>query len=105
MNETLSLYPTKKVTVVGPSLGGSGLHCLLWRTARSGSIRALRPEGAAIALLDAVFLPLHLPKDVTVRYIGYSSFRLLHHKCRDYTCDSKLLDKLHSYIQSEYTPC
>ncbi|EJF64419.1 alpha/beta-hydrolase [Dichomitus squalens LYAD-421 SS1] len=52
VEEALSLYPTKNVTVVGHSLG------------------------AAIALLDAVYLPLHLPSDVNVRYIGYASPRV-----------------------------
>ena len=33
-------------------------------------------EGAAIALLDAVYLPLHLPSNVTVRYVGYASPRV-----------------------------
>ena len=36
----------------------------------------LHSEGAAIALLDTVYLPLHLPSDVTVRYVGYSSPRV-----------------------------
>ena len=33
-------------------------------------------KGAAIALLDAVYLPLHFPSDVTVRYVGYTSPRV-----------------------------
>ncbi|TBU36393.1 alpha/beta-hydrolase [Dichomitus squalens] len=52
VEEALSLYPTRNVTVVGHSLG------------------------AAIALLDAVYLPLHLPSDVNVRYVGYASPRV-----------------------------
>ncbi|EJF64378.1 alpha/beta-hydrolase [Dichomitus squalens LYAD-421 SS1] len=52
VEEALSLHPTRNVTVVGHSLG------------------------AAIALLDAVSLPLHLPSDVYVRYIGYASPRV-----------------------------
>ncbi|KAI1792265.1 alpha/beta-hydrolase [Ganoderma leucocontextum] len=60
VEQALSLYSTKKVTAVGHSLG------------------------AAIALLDAVYLPLHLPSDVTVRYVGYSSPRVGNQAFADY---------------------
>ncbi|KAI1790374.1 alpha/beta-hydrolase [Ganoderma leucocontextum] len=60
VNEALSAYPTRNVTVVGHSLG------------------------AAIALLDAVYLPLHLPSDVTVRYVGYASPRVGNQAFADY---------------------
>ncbi|KAM5543896.1 hypothetical protein V8D89_002513 [Ganoderma adspersum] len=60
VEQALSQYPTKNVTVVGHSLG------------------------AAIALLDAVYLPLHLPSDVTVRYVGYASPRVGNQAFADY---------------------
>nr|VWP02231.1 Extracellular lipase (EC [Ganoderma boninense] len=40
--------------------------------------------GAAIALLDAVYLPLHLPSDVTVSYRGYASPRVGNQAFADY---------------------
>ncbi|KAM5537885.1 hypothetical protein V8D89_008361 [Ganoderma adspersum] len=60
VEEALSAYPTRNVTVVGHSLG------------------------AAIALLDAVYLPLHLPSNVTVRYVGYASPRVGNQAFADY---------------------
>ncbi|PIL24850.1 hypothetical protein GSI_12736 [Ganoderma sinense ZZ0214-1] len=60
VQQALSMYPTKNVTAVGHSLG------------------------AAIALLDAVYLPLHLPSDVTVRYRGYASPRVGNQAFADY---------------------
>ena len=52
VQETLSTYGLSSVTVVGHSLG------------------------AALALLDGVFLDLQLPKDVTVEVIGYGMPRV-----------------------------
>ncbi|TBU33989.1 lipase [Dichomitus squalens] len=71
VKEALSLYPTENVTVVGHSLGEFSLAV----------IAVLCPHlplgtGAATALLHAVYLPLHLPSDVNVRYIGYASPRV-----------------------------
>ncbi|KAI1796798.1 alpha/beta-hydrolase [Ganoderma leucocontextum] len=60
VEKALSLYPTKHVTAVGHSLG------------------------TAIALLDAVYLPLHLPSDVTVTYRGYVSPRVGNQAFADY---------------------
>ena len=44
----LSTHSTSSVTIVGHSLG------------------------AAIALIDAVYLPLHLPSSTTFKYVGYA---------------------------------
>ncbi|PIL27078.1 hypothetical protein GSI_10217 [Ganoderma sinense ZZ0214-1] len=60
VEQALSQHSTKKVTVVGHSMG------------------------AAVALLDAIYLSLHLSSDVTVRYIGYSSPRVGNQAFADY---------------------
>lgn len=52
VNTALSKYPTTKVTLVGHSLG------------------------AAISLLDSVYLPLHLPSTITYKTITYGMPRV-----------------------------
>ncbi|KAI0062860.1 alpha/beta-hydrolase [Artomyces pyxidatus] len=52
VQSALEAHDSKSVTVVGHSLG------------------------AALALLDSVFLPLHLPSDVTVTTVGYGMPRV-----------------------------
>lgn len=52
MQQTLSAHHGSRVTVVGHSLG------------------------AALALLDSIYLPLHLPSGVTVNMVGYGMPRV-----------------------------
>ena len=61
VQQTLSAHPsTSTVTVVGHSLG------------------------AAIALIDAVYLPLHLSSSITVKFIGYGLPRVGNQAFADY---------------------
>ena len=72
VEEAPSLYPTRNVTVVRHSLNAFHRYHRLFLY----SLLTLFPEGAAVALLNAIYLPLHLPSDVIVRYIGYASPRV-----------------------------
>ena len=61
VQQTLSAHPsTSTVTVVGRSLG------------------------AVIALIDAVYLPLHLSSSITVKFIGYGLPRVGNQAFADY---------------------
>lgn len=60
VQSTLSAHSSNSVTVVGHSLG------------------------AAIALLDSVYLPLHLPSTVTVKTVGYGMPRVGNKAFADY---------------------
>ena len=57
---------------------------------RSGTPTIPSSKGAAIALLDAVYLPLHLPSDVAVRYVGYASPRVRNPCWLDILCSGML---------------
>ncbi|EIN06264.1 alpha/beta-hydrolase [Punctularia strigosozonata HHB-11173 SS5] len=60
VKKTMSAHGTTSVTMVGHSLG------------------------AAIALIDSVFLPLHLPSSTTFRVIGYGMPRVGNQEFADY---------------------
>lgn len=62
--QALSTHGTNSVTIVGHSLG------------------------AAIALIDAIYLPLHLPSTTTFKFVGYSLPRVGNPAFADYL-DSK----------------
>jgi hypothetical protein len=72
INTALSKYPTTKVTLVGHSLGTSHLH------SKSANLTSdyLIHLGAAISLLDSVYLPLHLPSTITYKTITYGMPRV-----------------------------
>jgi hypothetical protein len=71
VNTALSKYPTTKVTLVGHSLGTSHLS-------KSANLTSdyLIHLGAAISLLDSVYLPLHLPSTITYKTITYGMPRV-----------------------------
>src|SRR5882757_5147936 len=72
VNTALSRYPTTKVTLVGHSLGTSHLQ------SKSANRRSdyLIHLGAAISLLDSVYLPLHLPSTITYKTVTYGMPRV-----------------------------
>ncbi|KAL5492619.1 hypothetical protein ACEPAI_4066 [Sanghuangporus weigelae] len=76
---TLSSHPNASVTMVGHSLG------------------------AAQALLDAVFLPLHLPSDTKFKYVGYGLPRVGNQEFADYV-DAHVLDLTHVNNKEDFVP-
>ncbi|TBU40517.1 hypothetical protein BD309DRAFT_982417 [Dichomitus squalens] len=61
--------PTLEEVIVGHQ----GTDVSSWSPCRSsnGYSEIQRNQGAAIGLLDSVFLPLHLPSTVATRFVGY----------------------------------
>lgn len=72
VESAMSAYNATHVTIVGHSLGGVRLARF-----REHSAHILY-TGAALALLDSVFLPLHLPPDTTFKTVGYGMPRVRH---------------------------
>lgn len=79
VQSALTLFQANHVTVVGHSLGDLFLHLLL--VAYNSPIQLL---GAALALLDGVYLSLHLP-NVTLATITYGMPRVCFFYCHHYS--------------------
>jgi len=80
VTSTMSQYGTTKVTVVGHSLG------------------------AAIALLDSVYLPLHLPSGSTVSFIGYGLPRVGNQAFASYVDDHPAVSVTHINNMEDLVP-
>ncbi|KAI5123183.1 hypothetical protein M0805_003950 [Coniferiporia weirii] len=79
VQQTLSAHPGASVTMVGHSLG------------------------AALALLDTVFLPLHLPSSTVFKTVGYGLPRVGNQAFADYV-DSHVTDLTHVTNQKDPVP-
>lgn len=66
-------YGARRVTVTGHSLGK---YDRLSRACARKTDHDVYLPGAAIALLDFAFLPLHLPNGTNVRFVGYGTPRV-----------------------------
>ena len=75
----MSQHSTKSVTIVGHSLG------------------------AALALLDSVYLPLHLPGDTSFRTVGYGMPRVGNKAFADYV-DSHVAQLTHINNKKDPVP-
>jgi len=69
VKETMSQHGAEKVAIVGFSLGKSVLISVV----NSVLIATI---GAAVALLDSIYLPLHLPSSITYKTITYGMPRV-----------------------------
>jgi predicted lipase len=80
VNELLEKHSASSVTVVGHSLG------------------------AALALLDAMYLPLHLPAITSVRMVGYGMPRVGNAAFANYVDTSKVLTVTHVNNREDPVP-
>ncbi len=95
VQQAMSTYGTNTVVTTGHSLGQSHL-------VPSSPTDEPRIPGAAISLLDALFLPLHIPT-VTVSFIGYGLPRVGNRAFADYV-DAQPISVTHINNKEDVVP-
>ena len=98
----LTQFGTNKVTVTGHSLGKRLALFIGLNASMSETHSKIVRTGAAIALIDSIFLPLNIP-GITTRFVGYGLPRVGNQDFADYV-DAQPIEVTHINNEEDIVP-